>query len=234
MFIIPIYLFSEIFPGVSRGPICSSCTRAHSPVWPPLLCAPWRRWGLASLGLLIYPLFAEIIDLTPNAREQKELTWSLRPNGWYGLTPGGSSISQTVAPTTWTDINNSVITTSTQYHSVPCRTVQVSNWTVPTHYFTECKHKIVLHIWPVSTDLSYAFSALTLLVGRQEEHPVCNNWVMRCWCGYLYGARCRLFALSSSWCHCIPKPRHLLPHLNPDWFYLSGIGLLRLSRKRGR
>ena len=32
----PIYLFSEIFPGVSRGPICSSCTRAHSPVWPPL------------------------------------------------------------------------------------------------------------------------------------------------------------------------------------------------------
>ena len=37
MFIIPIYLFSEIFPGVSRGPICSSCTRAHSPVWPPLL-----------------------------------------------------------------------------------------------------------------------------------------------------------------------------------------------------
>jgi len=34
---IPIYLFSEIFSGVSRGPICSSCTRAHSPVWPPLL-----------------------------------------------------------------------------------------------------------------------------------------------------------------------------------------------------
>ena len=39
-----------------------------------------------------------------------------------------------------------------------------------------------------------AFSALTLLVGRQEEHPTCKNWVMRCWCGYLSGARCRLFA----------------------------------------
>ena len=37
MFIIPIYLFSEIFPVVSRGPMCSSCTREHSPVWPPLL-----------------------------------------------------------------------------------------------------------------------------------------------------------------------------------------------------
>jgi len=38
------------------------------------------------------------------------------------------------------------------------------------------------------------FTALTLLVGRQEEHPACKNWVMRCWCGYLSGARCRLFA----------------------------------------
>ena len=34
--IIPIYLLSEIFPGVSRGPTCSSCTKAYSPVWPPL------------------------------------------------------------------------------------------------------------------------------------------------------------------------------------------------------
>ena len=39
-----------------------------------------------------------------------------------------------------------------------------------------------------------AFTALTLLVGRQEEHPACKNWVMRCWCGYLSGARCRLLA----------------------------------------
>jgi len=42
-------------------------------------------------------------------------------------------------------------------------------------------------------DLHFTFSALTLLVGHQEEHPVCKNWVMRCWCGYLSGARCRLF-----------------------------------------
>ena len=30
----------------------------------------------------------------------------------------------------------------------------------------------------------------------------------------------------------IPKPHRLLPHLNPDWFYLSGTGLPRLSSKR--
>jgi len=31
-----------------------------------------------------------------------------------------------------------------------------------------------------------------------------------------------------------PKPHHLLPHLNPDWFYLSGTGLPWFSGKRGR
>jgi len=34
----------------------------------------------------------------------------------------------------------------------------------------------------------------TLLVGRQEEHPACKNWVVRYWRGYLSGARCKWFA----------------------------------------
>ena len=37
----------------------------------------------------------------------------------------------------------------------------------------------------------FAFSALTLLVGRQEGHPACKNGVVGCWCGCLSGARCR-------------------------------------------
>ena len=41
------------------------------------------------------------------------------------------------------------------------------------------------------------------------------------------------FCIWSSWCHCIAKPHHLLPHLNPYWFYLSGTGLHRLCWKRG-
>jgi len=44
----------------------------------------------------------------------------------------------------------------------------------------------------------------------------------------------QIVCIWSSWCHCIPKLRRLLPHLNPDWFYLSDIGLPRLSWKRGR
>ena len=37
-----------------------------------------------------------------------------------------------------------------------------------------------------------AFSALTLLVGRQEGHAACKKLSGGCWRGYLSGARCRL------------------------------------------
>jgi len=36
-----------------------------------------------------------------------------------------------------------------------------------------------------------AFSALTLLVGQQEGHLACKNWVVGCWHGYLSGAICK-------------------------------------------
>ena len=54
------------------------------------------------------------------------------------------------------------------------------------------------HLLYVCFFLCCAFGALTLLVGRQEEHPACRNWVMGCWCGCLSGARCRLFAYGPS------------------------------------
>ena len=73
----------------------------------------------------------------------------------------------------------------------------------------------------------------TLLVGCQEQHQACKNWPMRCWCGYLSGARCRLFAYGPADVTAIPQPNPS-PRLNPDWFYLSGTGLPRLSWKRGR
>jgi len=41
--------------------------------------------------------------------------------------------------------------------------------------------------------ITQSFSALTLLIGRQEGHPACKRtWVVGCWHGYLPGARCRL------------------------------------------
>ena len=44
----------------------------------------------------------------------------------------------------------------------------------------------------------------------------------------------QIVCLWSISCQRITKPHYLLPHLNPDWFYLSGTGLTRLSWKKGR
>ena len=65
-------------------------------------------------------------------------------------------------------------------------------------------HVICMHY------IDTAFFALTLLVGRQEEHPACKNWVMECWCGYLSGARCRLFSYDPADATAIPVISYLV------------------------
>jgi len=52
----------------------------------------------------------------------------------------------------------------------------------------------ILEAWSCCWQHPIAFSALALLVGHQEEHLTFKNWVMRCWRGYLSGARCEWFA----------------------------------------
>jgi len=42
----------------------------------------------------------------------------------------------------------------------------------------------------------------------------------------------KLFAYGPADATAVPKPHYLLPHFNPDWFYLSGTSLPRLSWKR--
>jgi len=74
-----------------------------------------------------------------------------------------------------------------------------------------------------------AFSALTLLVGCQEGQLACKNWVMRCCCGYLPRAGCRLCAYGPADATAIPKPHNLLPHLHPGcsylfWYWLAWLG----------
>jgi len=61
-----------------------------------------------------------------------------------------------------------------------------------------------------------AFSALTLLVGRQEGHPACkklSDGVVIC---LERGADLHMADASAT--HC------LLLQYNPDWFYLSDTG----------
>ena len=51
-----------------------------------------------------------------------------------------------------------------------------------------------LPITTTSNAISFVFSALTLLVGWQEEHPACKKLSDGCWCGYLSGAKYKWFA----------------------------------------
>jgi len=62
-----------------------------------------------------------------------------------------------------------------------------------THVRYTQQHSACLFARLFNVFLLFAFSALTLLVGRQEWHPACKkNSVVGCWCGHLSGARCRL------------------------------------------
>jgi len=74
-----------------------------------------------------------------------------------------------------------------------------------------------------------AFSALTMLVGWQEGHPACKNWLMRCWCGYLSEVRCKWFACGPA--DATATPSSLAP-VKSRLVYLSGAGLPRLSGKK--
>ena len=78
---------------------------------------------------------------------------------------------------------------------LPAPHIQPSGW---PHARYKCFYCSVLY-W-IST------SALTLLVGQQEGHPACKNWVVGCWRGYLSAARCGLAygpAADATATHCL-------------------------------
>ena len=51
-------------------------------------------------------------------------------------------------------------------------------WTYKIKHIVKLSFKLHSFIW-------FAFSALTLLVGRQEGHPACKNLMVRYWHGYI-------------------------------------------------
>jgi len=69
-----------------------------------------------------------------------------------------------------------------------------------------------------------------LLVIRKSIWPVKMSDGVLVW--LFVWIKMQIVFIWSSWCHCIPKPYNLLPHINPDWCYLSGTGLPRLSMEK--
>jgi len=95
-------------------------------------------------------------------------------------------------------------------------------------------HETTLHYTRLTAsfqDNLFASSALTLLVG-QEGHPACKKLGggVRCWHGYLSGARWRLAYGPAD----ATATHYLLLQQNPDWFYLSGTGSPEQSRTKSR
>jgi len=70
--------------------------------------------------------------------------------------------------------------------------------------------------------LCVAFSALTLLVGRQEGNPACKTLSggMLAWLSVWSEVQ---ICISPSWCHCHSLS---LAAVNPDWFYRNGSAFL--------
>jgi len=87
-------------------------------------------------------------------------------------------------------------------------------------------YAVILEIGVLPFTKKKAFSALTLLVGWQEGHLACKNWVVRYWHGFLSGARCKWFAYGPADGTATPSS---LASLKSRMVYLSVASLPRLS-----
>jgi len=72
---------------------------------------------------------------------------------------------------------------------------------------------------------------LTLLVGRQEEHPAHKKLSDDLLAWLSVGSVVQMIFIWSSWCHCHPSS---LASLKSRMVYLSGAGLPWLPWKKGR
>jgi len=73
-------------------------------------------------------------------------------------------------------------------------------------------------------------TALTLLVGHQEQHPACKDFSDEVLLWLSVWSEVQIFAYGPADATASQNPI-ISSHLNPDWFYLSGTGLPRLSWK---
>ena len=88
-----------------------------------------------------------------------------------------------------------------------------------SRYSTRKPSQLPLRQTVVCSSLAYyttafAFSALTLL----EEHLACKKLSDEVLVWLSVWSEVQIVCIWSSWCHCFPKPHHLLPHLNQAGF----------------
>jgi len=106
--------------------------------------------------------------------------------------------------------------------------VRLVDWQTSRIYIYTCVTSNLVEIGWTVADVSLssclAFSALTLLVGRQEGHPACKNleWWVLAWLSVWSGMQSCIWL---SWCHCYSlslasvKSRLVLPF----WYRLTRV-----------
>ena len=60
-------------------------------------------------------------------------------------------------------------------------------------------------LWQYAVSSLHAFGALTLLVGRQEEHPACKQLRDEVLVWLSVWSEVQIVCIWSSWCHCNPQ-----------------------------
>jgi len=113
---------------------------------------------------------------------------------------------------------------STNAYIVDSLSVTNTQQKFPQFYRHIGKYKQVCKNFNISLSLAHAFSALMLLVGRQEGHPACKKLSggMLAW----LCVKVQLMPLPIT-ISCSSKSRLVLP----EWFCFSGASLPRLSWK---
>jgi len=86
----------------------------------------------------------------------------------------------------------------------PCTIKSRSSLLAPAHPGGPGKRAIKRLWWCGDGEMT-----LTLLVGRQEEHLACKNWVLRCWHGYVW-SDVQMVYIWSSWCNFHPIISHFI------------------------
>jgi len=93
-----------------------------------------------------------------------------------------------------------------------------------------CVQSVVSRIGSV---LWVAFSAVTLLVRWQEEHPACKKLEVLAWLSVW--SNVQMICIWSSWCHCHPiiSCSSKIQNGLPFWCWLTQFNVITLSKNKG-
>ena len=138
------------------------------------------------LGVEVLLLSDDVLQrwMLQNQQQQMSQVWC-RIHSWRSLVTRLWSCCSVVHSAACCSTGSYQLTTATLAASAALPTTDSPDW-------LSCLMLFLTWFRYVHDLYNCTFGALTLLVGQQEGHPACKNWVVGCWHSYLSGTRCRL------------------------------------------